>query len=285
MGVKKVKPITPGRRQARFDDYADITKSEPEKSLVTSKKRASGRNAQGKITVRHRGGGAKRNLRTIDFKRNKFDVPAKVASIEYDPNRGARVALLHYKDGEKRYIVAPVDLKAGNEVKSSRNQLPIKTGNAMPIEYIPAGVAVYNVELEPGRGGRAARGAGNAVYVMGTEGKFTQIKMPSGEIRLIKKECLCVIGQASNPDKRHIRLGSAGRKRHLGFRPTVRGSAMNPVDHPHGGGEGNQPIGLSNPKTPWGKTALGVKTRKGKKSTDKLILQRRKGRGKGRRKR
>jgi len=277
MGVKKVKPTTPARREARFDDYQDVTKKAPEKNLLTRKKKSGGRNRQGKITVRHRGGGNKRHLRQVDFKRDKFNVPAKVAAIEYDPNRGARLALLHYKDGEKRYIVAPAALKVGSEVKSSRQQLPIKTGNAMPIQYIPAGIAVYNVELEPGRGGRVARGAGNAVYVMGTEGKFTQIKMPSGEIRLVKRDCLCAVGQASNPDKRHIRLGSAGRKRHLGIRPTVRGSAMNPCDHPHGGGEGNQPIGLVNPKTPWGKTALGVKTRKSKKPSSKLILKRRKG--------
>ncbi len=276
MGIKKVKPTTPGRRQARFDDFSDITKTFPEKRLVISKKRCSGRNNQGKITVRHRGGGAKRNTRIVDIKRDKFNIEANVVSIEYDPNRGARLALLNYKDGAKRYIIAPVDLKVGDVIISSNDRKEIKIGNAMPIKYIPAGISVYNVEMEPGKGGKIARGAGNSVSVMGVEGKYAQIKMPSGEIRLVKKDCMCTIGQASNPDKRHIKLGSAGRKRHLGFRPTVRGSAMNPVDHPHGGGEGNQSIGLKHPKTPWGKIAIGVKTRKNKKKSDKLILQRRK---------
>jgi large subunit ribosomal protein L2 len=280
MGIKKVKPTTPGRRQATFDDFADITKTKPEKNLIVIKKKKSGRNNQGKITVRHRGGGVKRFIRIIDFKREKFGVPARVASIEYDPNRGARIALLHYADGAKRYIISPIGLKVDDEVMSSQEKIEIKAGNAMPIKFIPAGIAVYNVEMDPGKGGKIARGAGIAVHVMGIEGKFAQIKMPSGEIRLVKKECFCTIGQSSNPDKRHIKLGSAGRKRKLGIRPTVRGSAMNPVDHPHGGGEGNQSIGLKHPKTPWGKPALGVKTRKNKK-TDKMIIKRR---GKKRRK-
>ncbi len=275
MGIKKVKPTTPGRRTAKFDDFSDITKTKPEKSLLKKKKRISGRNNQGRITIRHRGGGAKRNLRIIDFKRDKFDIPAKVASIEYDPNRGARIALLNYVDGEKRYIVSPVGLQVGDTVISSKEKQEIKKGNAMPVKFVPAGVAIYNVELEPGKGGKIARGAGNMVYVMGIEGKYAQLKMPSGEIRLIKKDCLCTIGQASNPDKKHIKLGSAGRKRYLGWRPTVRGSAMNPVDHPHGGGEGNQPIGLKHPKTPWGKPALGVRTRNKNKSSSKLIIKRR----------
>lgn len=276
MGVKKVKPTTPGRRQAKFDDFSDITKTVSEKRLTVSKKRCSGRNNQGRITIRHRGGGAKRNIRVIDYKRDKFDVEARVASIEYDPNRGARIALLFYVDGDKRYIISPVGLKVDDRVISSDKKIEIKKGNAMPIEFIPAGISVYNIELEPRKGGKIARGAGNSVHVMGIEGKYAQIKMPSGEIRLVKKGCLCTVGQASNPDKRHIKLGSAGRKRHLGIRPTVRGKAMNPVDHPHGGGEGNQPIGLKHPKTPWGKPALGVKTRKLKKGSDKLIIQRRK---------
>lgn len=276
MGIKKVKPTTPGRRGMSLDDFSDITKSKPEKSLIVIKKRKSGRNSQGRITVRHRGGGAKRYIRIIDFKRDKFDVPAKVSSIEYDPNRGARIALLRYNDGEKRYIVAPIGLRVGNEVISSRKQVEIKIGNAMPIKYIPAGVAVYNIELEPGMGAKLARGAGNSAGVMGIEGKYAQIKMPSGEIRLIKKDCLCTVGQASNPDRRHIKIGKAGRKRYLGIRPTVRGTAMNPKDHPHGGGEGNQPIGLKHPKTPWGKPALGVKTRKKNRPSDKLIIKRRK---------
>lgn len=275
MAVKKVKPTTPGRRSAKFDDFSDITKKKPEKRLVKAKRRTSGRNNQGKITIRHRGGGAKRALRVIDYKRDKFDVPAKVASIEYDPNRGARIALLNYADGEKRYIIAPNKLNVGENIVSSKKQIEIKRGNAMPIEYIPAGVAVYNVELEAGKGGKIARGAGNSIYVMGVEGKFAQLKMPSGEIRLIKKDCLCTVGQASNPDKKHIKLGSAGRKRHLGWRPTVRGTAMNPVDHPHGGGEGNQSIGMKHPKTPWGKPALGVRTRRKNKPSSKLIIKRR----------
>lgn len=276
MGIKKVKPTTPGRRQASFDDFSDITKFKPEKGLVRIRKRSGGRNAQGKITVRHRGGGAKRCIRRVDFKRDKFDVPARVAAIEYDPNRGARLALLNYRDGEKRYIVAPIGLKPGDEVLSSKQEIEIKPGNAMPIKHVPVGIAVFSVELVPGKGARIARGAGNIVQIMGTEGRFTQIKMPSSEIRLIKKECLCTVGQASNPDKRHINLGYAGRNRRLGVRPTVRGTAMNPVDHPHGGGEGKQSIGLKHPKTPWGKPALGVKTRKKGKFSDKLIIQRRK---------
>jgi large subunit ribosomal protein L2 len=274
MGIKKVKPITPGRRLATFDDFKDITKTSPEKKLVKIRKRSGGRNNQGKITVRHRGGGAKRLMRVIDFKRDKFDIPAKVTAIEYDPNRGARLALLTYADGAKRYIIAPVGLKVGEEVLSSQQLIEIKPGNAMPLQFIPAGLAVSAVELEPGRGAKIARGAGNLVYVMGVEGKYAQIKLPSGEIRKVRKESLCTVGQASNPEKRHITLGKAGRKRYLGFRPTVRGTAMNPVDHPHGGGEGKQPIGMRHPKTPWGKPALGVKTRR-RRQSDRLIVKRR----------
>ncbi len=274
MGIKKVKANTPGRREATFDDFKDLTKFTPEKSLVMIRKRQGGRNSTGKITVRHHGGGAKRYIRLVDFNRDKFDVPAKVAAIEYDPGRGARLALLHYVDGAKRYIVAPVDLKVGDQVMSSKSLIEIKVGNALPLQYIPAGLPVSSVELEPGQGAKIARGAGNLVYVMGVEGKYAQLKMPSGEIRLVKKECLCTVGQASNPDKRHISLGKAGRSRYLGIRPTVRGTAMNPVDHPHGGGEGNQPIGLRHPKTIWGKPALGVKTRK-KRRSNRLIVKRR----------
>lgn len=274
MGIKKVQANTPGRRHATFDDFADITTAIPEKRLVVIKKKTSGRNSEGKITVRHRGGGSKRYIRLVDFKRDKFDIPAKVATIEYDPNRGARLALLNYVDGEKRYIIAPVGLEVGQEVVSSKNLVEIKAGNAMPISHIPAGVAISSVELEPGRGAKIARGAGNAVFVMGVEGKHAQLKMPSGEIRLVKKEALCTVGQVSNPDKRHISLGKAGRSRHLGIRPTVRGTAMNSVDHPHGGGEGKQSIGMRHPKTPWGKHALGVKTRR-KRSSAKLIIKRR----------
>lgn len=275
MGIKKVKANTPGRREATFDDFADITKNAPEKRLTVIKKKTGGRNAQGKITVRHIGGGVKRFIRIVDFKRNKFGVPATVAAIEYDPNRGARLALLNYADGEKRYIVAPVNLKVGEVILSSKDELiEIKTGNAMPVKHIPAGIAIHNVELEPGRGGKICRGAGNVVFVMGVEGKYAQLKMPSGEIRLVKKDCLCTVGQVSNPEKRHIILGRAGRSRLLGIRPTVRGTAMNPVDHPHGGGEGKQSIGLRHPKTKWGKPALGVKTRR-KHASNKLIVKRR----------
>ncbi len=274
MGIKKVKANTPGRREATFDDFKDLTKFNPEKRLIVIKKRRGGRNSQGKITVRHHGGGAKRFVRLVDFKRDKYDIPATVAAIEYDPNRGSRLALLHYADGEKRYILSPVDLKVGDKIMSSKSLIEMKAGNALPLQFIPAGMAVSAVELEPGQGAKIARGAGNVVYVMGVEGKFAQLKMPSGEIRQVKKECLCTIGQASNPDKRHISLGKAGRSRHLGIRPTVRGTAMNPVDHPHGGGEGKQSIGLRHPKTPWGKPALGVKTRR-QHPSDRLIIKRR----------
>lgn len=274
MGIKKVKPTTPGRRQATFDDFSDITKSKPEKSLIVIKKQHGGRNSNGKITVRHQGGGVKRYIRIVDFKRDKFNIPATVASIEYDPGRGARIALLNYADGEKRYIVAPIGLTVGDKIVSAQELIEIKTGNAMPVQFIPAGVAIHNIELIAGRGAKIARGAGNSAYVMGVEGKYAQIKLPSGEIRLVKKECLCTIGRASNPDKRHLTLGKAGRSRLLGIRPTVRGTAMNPNDHPHGGGEGKQSIGLRYPKTKWGKPALGIKTRR-KSSTDKLIVKRR----------
>lgn len=275
MGIKKIKPTTPGRRKMIVDDFADVTARASVKSLLKAKKSKAGRNSQGKITIRHRGGGVKRNIRIIDFKRDKFDVPGKVATIEYDPGRGARIALINYKDGEKRYIVAPVGLKVNDMIVSSKGEVEIKKGNATTVEHIPAGIAISCVELEPGRGAKLARGAGNSIYVMGVEGKFAQIKLPSGEIRLVKKECMCTIGQSSNPDKRHFKIGKAGRKRKMGWRPTVRGSAMNPCDHPHGGGEGNQPIGMKHPKTPWGKPALGVKTRR-KRPSDKLIIKRRK---------
>jgi len=274
MGIKKVKANTPGRREATFDDFADLTKFSPEKRLVIPKKRNGGRNCQGKITVRHRGGGAKRHVRLIDFKRDKFDVPAVVSAIEYDPNRGARLALLFYVDGVKTYIIAPADVKVGDKIVSSQSLVEIKPGNALQLQFIPAGVGVNCVELMPGQGAKIARGAGNVVHVMGVEGKYAQLKMPSGEIRQVKKECLCTVGAVSNSDHRHISLGKAGRSRHLGIRPTVRGTAMNPVDDPHGGGEGNQPIGLTHPKTPWGKPALGVRTRK-KKRSNRLIIKRR----------
>ncbi len=274
MAIIKAKPTTPGRRHSTFDDFSDITKTSPEKSLIYIKKKNAGRNFQGKITVRHQGGGVKRFIRVIDFKREKFGVPAVIQAIEYDPNRGSRIALAFYADGEKRYIVAPLDLKVGDTIISGKELIEIKVGNSMPVQFIPAGVPIHNIELTPEKGGVIARGAGNAAHVMGVEGKYAQIKMPSGEIRLIRKECLCTIGRVGNPDKMHISIGSAGRNRRLGIRPTVRGTAMNPNDHPHGGGEGKQPIGLRHPKTLWGKKAYGVKTR-GRKHSTKLIIKRR----------
>ncbi|PIR93332.1 50S ribosomal protein L2 [Candidatus Falkowbacteria bacterium CG10_big_fil_rev_8_21_14_0_10_43_10] len=276
MGIKRVKPTTPGRRGATFDDFSDITVSKPFKRLTKSKRRTSGRNVQGKITIRHRGGGAKRNLRLIDFKQDKFDIPGRIDTIEYDPNRGARIALLCYNDGEKRYIVASDGLKTGDTVVSSQKKIEAKTGYRMPLKYIPIGMEVHNVELKKNAGAQLARGAGNLVKLMSVEGDRAQLKMPSGEIRLVSGDCSATIGKASNPDKRLIKLGKAGRSRYLGIRPTVRGKAMNPVDHPHGGGEGNQPIGLKAPKTPWGKKALGVKTRKKNRPSSRLIIQRRK---------
>ncbi len=277
MAIKKAKPTTPGRRAASFEDFSDITSVTPERSLLTIRKKHAGRNAQGKITVRHQGGGVKRYIRTVDFKRDKFGVPGVVKTIEYDPNRGPRIALVAYKDGEKRYMIAPIGLTVGTEVLSDTKLIDPKVGNAMPLEFIPAGLQVHNVELEPRQGGKLARGAGNALYVMSVEKKYAQLKLPSGEIRLVKKECLGTIGQVGNVDRRHVSLGKAGRSRFLGRRPTVRGSAMNPNDHPHGGGEGNQSIGLKHPKTKWGKNAYGVKTRVGKKHSSKLIITRRNG--------
>ncbi len=280
MPIKKVKPTTNARRGLSFQDFSDITNRRPSRRLITIKKQHAGRNAQGKITMRHQGGGVKRYVRLIDWRRDKFDIPAKVATIEYDPNRGPRIALLHYADGAKRYIVAPLDLQVGDTVMSSKKLIAIKPGNAMPLAFIPAGVAVHAVEIMPGAGAILARGAGNAVFVMGVEKRFAQVKLPSGEIRLIDKDSLCTIGQVGNLDYRHVSIGKAGRQRKLGIRPTVRGTAMNPNDHPHGGGEGKQPIGLRHPKTKWGKNAYGVKTRKQKKASGKMIISRRKGKNK-----
>ena len=259
-----------------FQDFSDVTAKRSVKQLAVIKKQRAGRNAQGRITVRHQGGGAKRYLRLLDWHRNKFNIPGKVAAIEYDPNRGPRIALINYADGDKRYIIAPLDLKVGDTVLSSQTLIAIKTGNAMPLAFIPAGMPVHCVELVPGAGAKLARGAGNALFVMGVEKKFAQVKLPSGEIRLIPKESMCTVGQVGNLDLRHVSIGKAGRNRHLGKRPTVRGTAMNPVDHPHGGGEGNQPIGLKYPKTKWGKHAYGVKTRRPTKASSKLIISRRK---------
>ena len=276
MAIRVYKPTTPARRKTSVVISSDITKTKPEKSLTKAKKRQAGRNKTGKITVRHRGGGAKRRLRLVDFKRHIFDQPAEIIAIEYDPNRSARIALIKYPDGQLSYILAANDFKLGSQIVSSNKKVAIHKGNRMPLEFIPAGISLYNIELNPGRGGVLARSAGTSAILQAVEGKFAQLKMPSSEIRLVKKECLATIGSLSNPDHRLVRIGKAGRKRHMGIRPTVRGKAMNPVDHPHGGGEGRHPIGLKYPKTPWGKHALGVKTRKKGKWSDKMIIKRRK---------
>jgi len=284
MAIKKYKPTTPGRRKASVLDNKDLlTDKQPEKSLTKYIKRKAGRNNQGRITVRHRGGGAKRLYREIDFKRNKYGIKAKVVSIEYDPNRTANIALLSYLDGAKAYCLAPDGLKAGDIVVSSDKACDLKVGNRMPLKYIPAGTAVHAVELYPGQGARLARSAGVAIMIMGMDKGKVQLKMPSGEIRLVPEDCSATIGSVGNSDYGNVRLGKAGRMRHLGIRPTVRGKAMNPIDHPHGGGEGGAPIGMKHPKTPWGKPALGVKTRKKGKESDKLILRRRRTKRSGRR--
>jgi large subunit ribosomal protein L2 len=275
MPIKIYKPTSAGRRISSVDAFDDITKNEPEKSLIAVKKKKSGR-AGGKITTRHRGGGAKKYLRLVDFKRDKFDAPCKVVAIEYDPNRTARIALLQYADGEKRYIIAPLGLKVGDEIVSSKTQVEIKAGNRMPLEAIPVGTIVHNIELQPGMGGILVRGAGLGAQLLAVEGAYAQLKLPSKEVRLVKKECAATIGEIGAKDRRLIRWGKAGRMRHRGWRPTVRGKAMNPVDHPHGGGEGLSPIGLKYPKTKWGKHALGVKTRKPNKWSDKFIVEHRK---------
>ncbi|MBU0625080.1 50S ribosomal protein L2 [Patescibacteria group bacterium] len=274
MPIKKYNPTTSGRRLSSVDAFTDITKTEPEKRLIKIKKRTGGRNSMGRITVRHRGGGAKRFIRQVDFKQDKYDVPAKVAAIEYDPSRGARLALLYYTDGEKRYVIATQGLSVGDTVMSSLERIEIKPGNRMPLDQIPPGVAVHNIELVVGGGSKVVRGAGLSAQYMALEGKHAQLKMPSGEIRLFPRAAMATVGTVSNPDYRLIRWGKAGRTRLLGIRPTVRGKAMNPVDHPHGGGEGRHPIGLKHPKTPWGKPALGVKTRQAKKASNKFIVQR-----------
>lgn len=280
MPIRIYKPTTPGRRQTSVDTFADVTKKKPEKSLILIKKKTGGRNASGRITVRHRGGGAKQYYRLIDYRRNKFDMPATVEAIEYDPNRRARIALVKYEDGVKSYIIAPVDLKVGSVVISSKTRTDIQVGNRMPLIEMPLGSQIYEIEITPGKGGQLVRTAGSTAKLMAVEGEYATIRMPSGEIRLIPKDCAATIGQVSNPDAMHIRIGKAGRMRHLGIRPTVRGKVMNPVDHPHGGGEGHNPIGMKAPKTPWGKKALGVKTRRKKKYSSKLIVR---ARGKRRR--
>ena len=273
MPVKKYKPVTPGTRGMTGYTFDEITKSKPERSLLQPLRKSGGRNSQSRITVRHRGGGHRRSIRIVDFKREKFDIPAKVAAIEYDPNRTARLALLHYADGEKRYIISPVDIKVGDTLMSGA-KAEIRSGNSLPISSIPVGTLIHNIEITEGRGGQIVRSAGGAAQLLAKEGDFAQIRLPSGEVRLVRQTCYATIGQIGNLDHGNIKLGKAGRKRHLGIRPTVRGSAMSPRDHPHGGGEGRQPIGLPGPKSPWGKPTLGYKTRRNKK-TDQFIVRRR----------
>lgn len=274
MPVKKFKPTSPGVRFASVPAFDELTASEPEKSLLRPLTKSGGRNAQGRITTRHRGGGHKRQYRLIDFKRNKVDIPAKVTTIEYDPNRSARIALLAYADGEKRYIIAPLGLQVGATVISSATA-DIKPGNVLPLANIPTGTIVHNLELSPGRGGQLVRSAGSGAQLMAKDGPYAHMRLPSSEVRKVLLTCKATIGQVGNLEHENISLGKAGRSRHLGIRPTVRGVVMNPVDHPHGGGEGKSPIGRKNPVTPWGKPALGYKTRR-RKSTDKFIVKKRK---------
>ena len=273
MALKQFKPTSPGRRYFTVSTFEEVTKKEPEKSLTKPIKRTGGRNNQGKLTMRHVGGGAKRLYRIIDFKRNKIDVPGKVSAIEYDPNRSARIALINYADGEKRYIIAPLGLKVGDAVISSTGA-DIRPGNALPLANIPVGTIVHNIELTPGKGGQLARSAGSGIQLMAKEGKYATLRLPSGEMRNVLQTCMATIGQVGNVDHENISLGKAGRSRWLGIRPTVRGVVMNPRDHPHGGGEGKSPIGRKTPMSPWGKPALGARTRK-KKQSDKMIIRRR----------
>ncbi len=273
MAIKSYRPTSPGRRGMSGYTFDEITKDRPEKSLLAPKKQKAGRNFRGKITVRHRGGGEKRQLRIIDFKRDKTDIPGRVAAIEYDPNRTARIALIFYADGEKRYILAPVGLNVGDTIISGE-KAEIKPGNAMPMRLIPTGTEIHNIEMRKGRGGQIVRSAGASAQLMVKEGDFALIRLPSGEIRRIRSECMATIGKIGNIEHQNISLGKAGRKRHMGWRPTVRGSAMSPRDHPHGGGEGRSPVGMPGPKTPWGKPALGYKTRQ-PKASDKMIVKRR----------
>ena len=274
MGIRTYRPYTPGTRQASVSDFSEITKSKPEKSLTKYKHNKKGRNNRGVITSRHRGGGHKRLYRIIAFKRNKYDIPATVTSIEYDPNRNARIALLIYEDGEKRYILAPAGIQVGTEVISGENS-PFEIGNALPLYKIPLGTEVHNVELIAGKGGQMVRAAGAAAQVVAKEGNYVTLRLPSKEVRMVRKECYATIGRVGNIEARNIKLGKAGRSRHRGRRPHVRGSVMNPVDHPHGGGEGRAPVGRSGPMTPWGKPALGAKTRNKKKASSRLIVRRR----------
>lgn len=274
MPIKKYRPVTKGRRISSVQDFSDLTHFEPEKSLIIPRKQFAGR-TNGKITVRHKGAGEKRFIRIVDFRRDKFDIPGTVTSIEYDPARGARISLIVYKDGEKRYIVTPDHLKVGTEIVSSQTQAEISVGNRLPLDKMPVGVMVHSVELQPGKGGQLGRGAGTMIQLMAVEGAYATLRLPSGETRNVPKACMATIGTVSNPDWRLVRWGKAGRMRHRGIRPTVRGKVMNPVDHPHGGGEGKHPIGMKYAKTKWGKHALGVKTRRKNRPSEHLILQRR----------
>ncbi|MBU1044274.1 MAG: 50S ribosomal protein L2 [Candidatus Omnitrophica bacterium] len=274
MGIKRYKPTTPSLRWITGSDFAEITKSKPEKSLTVALKKSGGRNSRGRITCRHRGGGHKRRYRIIDFKRDKHDMPAIILSIEYDPNRSSRIALVQYQDGEKRYIIAPLDIKVDDQIMSGEN-VEIKPGNALPIKNLPLGTFIHNIELLPGRGAILARSAGTSAQLMAKEGKYAHIKLPSGEIRLVPTDCYAVLGQVGNPDHEKIVIGKAGRKRWMGIRPTVRGAAMNPVDHPHGGGERKAGQGNPHPVSPWGMPTKGYRTRKGKKQSSKFIVKRR----------
>lgn len=275
MAVKTYKPTSPGRRGMSVVSYEGLTKKKPEKSLLEDIRENAGRNNKGRITVRHRGGRTRRKYRIIDFKRTKDNIPAKVAALEYDPNRTAFIALLHYADGEKRYILAPLGLKVGDVIYSGTEGLDIKVGNAMPITAIPVGTMIHNIELMPKKGGQLCRSAGTAAQLMAKEGEYAQVRLPSGEVRMVPVNCRATIGQVGNIDHGNISIGKAGKKRHMGIRPTVRGVVMNPCDHPHGGGEGKSPIGMPSPVTPWGKPTLGYKTRKKKNLSDKFIVKRR----------
>ncbi|MCI9517736.1 MAG: 50S ribosomal protein L2 [Clostridia bacterium] len=273
MAIKRYKPITPGTRQKTVSAFTEITTTTPEKSLLEVQSKSGGRNSNGRITVRHKGGGNRRKYRIIDFKRNKDGIPAKVSEIEYDPNRTSYIALLTYADGEKRYILAPVGLNQGDTVISGP-EADIKAGNALPLENIPVGTMVHNIEMQPGKGGQIAKAAGSSAQLMAKEGKYATLKLPSGEMRMIPIACRATVGQVGNLDHELVSLGKAGRKRHMGIRPTVRGVVMNPCDHPHGGGEGKSPIGRPTPVTPWGRPTLGYKTRKKHKASDKFIVKR-----------
>ncbi|MBO8172766.1 MAG: 50S ribosomal protein L2 [Bacillaceae bacterium] len=275
MGLKHFKPTSPGRRQMTVSSFEEITTDKPEKSLLAPLVKKAGRNNQGRLTVRHQGGGHKRKYRIIDFKRNKDGIPGTVATIEYDPNRSANIALINYADGEKRYILAPKGLKVGDQIMSGPDA-DIKVGNALPLENIPVGTVIHNIEMKPGKGGQLVRAAGAEAQLLGKEGDYAIVRLTSGEVRMIRKECRATIGQVGNLDHELITIGKAGRSRWLGKRPTVRGSVMNPSDHPHGGGEGRAPIGRKSPVTPWGKPTLGYKTRKKNKDSDKYIIRRRK---------